>query len=78
MVAADGYLGWVEDDVCGYCDVEDGNVGGEIGGFEAVDDGAAADGDLAAGFFDLRVGFDEDGGHGDVKCDDVAGFPGVT
>ena len=51
--------------------------GREVGGFEAVNDGAAADGYLAAGFFDERVGFDEDGRHGEVEGDDVAGFPGL-
>ena len=79
MVVADGYWGWVEVNFCrGDCDVEDGNIGGNIGGFEAVNYGAAADGYLAACFFDQGVGFYEDGGHGEVERDDIAGFPGLV
>ena len=49
-----------------------------VGGFEAVDEGAAADGYLAASFFDQRVGFYEDGWHGEVEGDVIAGFPGLV
>ena len=46
-----------------------------IDGFDAVDDGAAHEGDLALIFGDFFVGVDAVGGHGEIEFYDIARLP---
>ena len=46
-----------------------------IDGFDAVDDGAAHEGDLALIFGDFFVGVDAAGGHGEIEFYDIARLP---
>ena len=49
--------------------------GGLIDGFEAVENRAAHEGDLALVLGDFFVRIDAPRGHGEVEFDDVAGLP---